>query len=223
MAAHSFTSFALRAYSWVWRGTSLHLKDWPDEVQRNKVRVPCRPDFLMNEGICLWIQYEVILESWEGAESCCRDQEILWKCFLAQDSRISLYFWVLMSTGLSVSYWRCNNLKGFTHRLFLNTWCMVHLLTPVAVAKVLLLQRGFRRSFSLVSLKSWGEQTFLLRPDLSKVFPVSWNCTIFYTVEWFISSRFWDFNITFSTFVKLNHCISVYSYCKTNVWRFWYT
>ena len=34
---------------------------------------------------------------------------------------------------------------------------------------------------------------------------------------------FYNFNIIFFTFVKLNHCISVYSHCKTNFWVFWYT
>ena len=44
-------------------------------------------------------------------------------------------------------------------RSSLNTWCMVNLLTSAAVAKILQLRRRFRRSFSLVFLKSWGERT----------------------------------------------------------------
>ena len=67
-----------------------------------------------------------------------------------------------------------------------------------------------------------------LRPIMwPRVVSVSWNFfTIFYTV--FLSHKihiqpFCNFNITFSTFVKLNCCISVYSPCKINFWKFWYT
>ena len=34
---------------------------------------------------------------------------------------------------------------------------------------------------------------------------------------------FGNFHITFYTFVKPNHCISVYSHSKINFWKFWYT
>ena len=72
------------------------------------------------------------------------------------------------------------HLEGFQRRIRL---------TPAAVAKVLQLLREFRRSFSLVFLKSWGERTlrFLPLPGRPRVFPVSWNFfTIFHTVERFI-------------------------------------
>ena len=76
-------------HSWVGREAGLGLQDWPDEeVQNVTVRAPCRTDsLLMNEGIFLWIQDWMILEAWEGAESCCRDQGTPWKRFLAQGSR----------------------------------------------------------------------------------------------------------------------------------------
>ena len=60
------------------------------------------------------------------------------------------HFSSFMVTWLAVSSWRCSILKGFTSRSSLNTWCMVDLLTPAAVAKVPHLMQGFRRSFSLV-------------------------------------------------------------------------
>ena len=119
--------------------------------------------------------------------------------------RIFLHFWALMATWLSVSSWQYSILKGFTPRSSLNTWWLVDLLTPAAVAKVLQLRREFRRSFSLVFLRSWGERIlrFLSRPGRSMVFPVSWNFfTIFHTVERFISSRFAISILLFSIFVK---------------------
>ena len=77
-------------------------------------------------------------------------------------------------------------------RASLPRWCIVDLLTPAAVTKVLQLRREFCRNFSLVFLRSWEERTlrFLPRPGRSRAFPVSWNLfTIFHTVELFISSR----------------------------------
>ena len=60
------------------------------------------------------------------------------------------------------------------------------------------------------------EKRFLLRPGRSRVFPVSWNFfTIFHTAERLISSRFAISTLLFSTHVKHNHWISVYSHCKT--------
>ena len=133
--------------------------------------------------------------------------------------RISLHFWALIATWLAVSSWRCSILKGFTPRSSFNT--MMDLLKQGEVAKVLQHRQGFRRSFLLVFLRSWGERTlrFLLRPGVSGLLELSRSST---PLNGFYLAVL-QLHITFSTFVKLYHCISVYSHFKTNFWEVWYT
>ena len=64
-------------------------------------------------------------------------------------------------------------------------------------------------SFAVWSVK--GVSTLL---ELPHDLPHRWKVYI---------QPFCNFNITFFVFVKLNHCISVCSHCKTNFRKFWYT
>ena len=102
-----FHQFCLKnLYSWVGRGGGLVLHDWPDgEVQRIKVRALCRPDsLLMNEGIFLWIHNWVILEPWEGAEFCCRDQGTSLELLLGPEQQVALQNVGDVALGVKLDY-----------------------------------------------------------------------------------------------------------------------
>ena len=73
--------------------TKKHFQGVPWSLQQGSV--PSHASLLMNEGIFLCIQNWVILEAWEGAESCCRNQRTPCKCFFAQGSRQPSKLWAM--------------------------------------------------------------------------------------------------------------------------------
>ena len=90
MEAHSFTSFSLRASTVGWREKQALVSRIYQMEKSRGLRsglLAGQTSLLMNEKIFLWILNWVILEAWEGAESCRRDMRTPCRCFLAQGSR----------------------------------------------------------------------------------------------------------------------------------------